>query len=41
LEKAFQERDNFLVHLQVHPLYDRLRDDPRFHALVKRIGIPD
>jgi len=41
LEKAFQERASFLVNLKIHPLYDGLRDDPRFDALAKRIGIPD
>jgi serine/threonine protein kinase/Flp pilus assembly protein TadD len=41
LEKAFQEHATFLVNLKIHPLFDRLRDDPRFDAMVKRIGIPD
>lgn len=41
LEKAFQEHATFLRYLKVHPLFDGLRDDPRFDALVKRIGIPD
>jgi serine/threonine protein kinase/tetratricopeptide (TPR) repeat protein len=41
LEKAFEEHASFLVYLKVHPLFDVLRDDPRFDALVKRIGIPD
>lgn len=41
LEKAFQDHPIFLVYLKVHPLFDSLRGDPRFDALVKRIGIPD
>jgi eukaryotic-like serine/threonine-protein kinase len=41
LEKAFQERVFFLVYFKVHPLFENLRGDPRFPALVKRIGIPD
>jgi hypothetical protein len=41
LEKAFQERENFLLQLKVHPMFDGLHGDPRFDALVKRIGIPD
>ena len=41
LEKAFQEHATFLRYLKVHPLFDGLRDDPRFDALVKRMGIPD
>ncbi len=30
-----------LVELEIHPLFDNLRGDSRFDALVKRIGIPD
>jgi serine/threonine protein kinase/tetratricopeptide (TPR) repeat protein len=41
LEKAFQERTFFLAYFKVHPLFENLRGDPRFDALVKRIGIPD
>lgn len=41
LEKAFQERANFLVYFKVHPLFDGLHGDTRFDALVKRIGLPD
>jgi len=41
LERAFQERNPFLIYLKVHPVFGNLHDDPRFDALVKRIGIPD
>ena len=41
LEKAFQEHTQFLVYLKTHPLFENLHGDPRFDALVKRIGIPD
>jgi hypothetical protein len=41
LEKAFQSHEAFLQHLKVHPLFDALHGEPRFDALVKRIGIPD
>jgi serine/threonine protein kinase/tetratricopeptide (TPR) repeat protein len=40
LEKAFQEHTHFLAYLKFHPLFDNLHGDPRFDALVKRIGIP-
>lgn len=40
LEKAFQEHTFFLGYFKVHPLFETLRDDPRFLDLVKRIGIP-
>jgi len=41
LEKAVQDRAGFLVNLKSHPMWDNLRDDPRYHAIIKRIGIPD
>jgi len=39
LEKAFEERADGLTLLNVDPLVDGLRDDPRFKSLVKRIGL--
>jgi hypothetical protein len=41
LEKAFQQHESFLVQFKVLPMFDGLHGDPRFDALVKRIGIPD
>src|SRR5207237_1166015 len=40
LEKAYQERSEWLLGLKVEPLYDPLRTDPRFKSLVRRIGLP-
>jgi tetratricopeptide (TPR) repeat protein len=40
LEAAFAERSAGLVFLKVEQAWDRIRDDPRFAALVRRIGIP-
>ncbi len=39
LEKAYQQRDSLLRHLQVEPTLDPLRDDPRFDELVRRVGL--
>jgi TolB-like protein/tetratricopeptide (TPR) repeat protein len=40
LEAAFAERSPGLVLLKVDTAWDRIRDDSRFAALVKRVGIP-
>jgi TolB-like protein/tetratricopeptide (TPR) repeat protein len=40
LEAAFVERSSGLVLLKVDSAWDRIRDDVRFAALVKKVGIP-
>lgn len=40
LDKAFQARDGYLVHLKVSPLYDRVRGDRRFSNLLQRMNFP-
>ena len=40
LEKAYQAHDKGLTYLKIDPCLDPLRSDPRFQALVKRVGIP-
>jgi len=40
LEKGFQERDDLMINLKVEPVFDGLREDQRFQALVRRVGIP-
>ena len=41
LEKAFEERSNYVAYLSVAPspkLYPAVRGDPRFRDLVRRLG---
>ena len=40
LERAYEERDYFLVWLKVDPMYDPLRDDPRLANLLQRMNFP-
>ncbi len=40
LEKAVEERDNWLVYLYADPLFDPLHNEPRFQAVLKRVGLP-
>ena len=40
LEKGYQERRDRMVQLNVDPLLEPLRSDPRFHDLVRRMGLP-
>lgn len=39
LERAFEVRDNWLVFLGVDPLWNGLRQDPRFQVLLRRVGL--
>ncbi len=38
LEKAYEDRDVFLVWLKVLWVYDPLREDPRFQSLLRRLN---
>lgn len=40
LDKACRERDHWMVWLKVDPMLETLRPDPRFEALVQRVGFP-
>ncbi len=39
LERAAEARDNWLVMLAIDPVWDELRAEPRFEALVREVGL--
>ena len=39
LQHAYSEHSNAVVAIKVEPLYDPLRDDPRFQELLRRVGL--
>jgi adenylate cyclase len=40
LEKAFDVRDSNMPSIGVDPIFDVLRDDPRFNDLLRRMNLP-
>ena len=40
LNKAYENRETFMVLLKVDPRLDPLRDDPRFQELLRKVGFP-
>ena len=40
LEQAFEDRVPEMFALKVYPQWDGLRDDPRFHSLLRRMNFP-
>ena len=40
LEESFRERSPWLVHVQHDPDFDFLHDEPRYRAIVVKMGLP-
>jgi TolB-like protein/Tfp pilus assembly protein PilF len=40
LERSYRERTNNIAYLAVEPVYDGVRDDPRFTRMLQGIGLP-
>jgi TolB-like protein/DNA-binding winged helix-turn-helix (wHTH) protein/Tfp pilus assembly protein PilF len=41
LEKAYREHSDYLIYLNADPMADSLRSNPRFQAVLRKIGISD
>jgi hypothetical protein len=41
LEKSYDNRDFMLPFVNVDPIYDDLRSEPRFQAVMRRMGLGD
>ena len=39
LEKAYDERESNLAYIKVWPLFDSLRSEPRFQAVLKKMNL--
>jgi uncharacterized OB-fold protein len=38
LDKALQERNGFVFSVRVDPVFDKLRDDPRFKESMRKVA---
>ncbi len=41
LERAYRQQDGGLTAIKYDPLLDNLRSDPRYHALLRKLNLPD
>ena len=41
LERGFEERDPNMIYIKLSPVFEPLRDDPRFKDLLRRMNLPE
>jgi hypothetical protein len=41
LEQGYRERDPLMILTKADPVFERVRSDPRFEDLLRRIGFPE
>jgi len=41
LQKAYEEHDSNMPYISIDPLFDFLRDEPRFHSILKKMNLPE
>jgi hypothetical protein len=39
LRKAYESRDNWMVFLNIDPVFDEIRPDPRYSSLLATVGL--
>ena len=41
LEKSYASHDEGIMFIKSHPMFEPLRDDPRYKGMLKRLGLPE
>ena len=41
MDEMYEQRDPELIYMNAHVIHDRLRGDPRFQQLLRKIGFKD
>jgi hypothetical protein len=41
LDKAYEDHSTWLTFIKVDPRFDTVRDDPRYHGLLRQMRLPE